>query len=107
MTNLLNLTITDAAIARMEALAGCGFLRLDVKSTGCSGYSYALSRAEAQLPGDDAIPAGTMVLLIDKKNSWMMIGMTIDYQETDFAQEFVFSNPNEKGRCGCGESFAI
>lgn len=107
MTNLLNITVTDTARERMEQLAPSGFLRLDVKSTGCSGYSYVMARADAQKPSDDTITAGTATLLIDKTNSWMMIGMTIDYAETDLAQEFVFSNPNEKGRCGCGESFAL
>lgn len=107
MTNALNITITDAAKSRMEELAGAGVLRLDIKATGCSGHSYVMANADAPDAADDVIEAGATKLSIPKMKSWMLIGMTIDYVEDDFSQEFVFTNPNEKGRCGCGESFTL
>lgn len=107
MSNALNITITEAAQKRMETLAGGEALRLDIKATGCSGHSYVLAKAAMPEASDDVVEAGVVRLAIPKTKSWMLIGMTIDYRETDFAQEFVFTNPNEKGRCGCGESFAV
>lgn len=107
MSNALNITVTEAAQKRMDDIARDKVLRLDIKTTGCSGNSYILEKADEPQSSDDVVELGTVRLAIPKTKSWMLIGMTIDYEETDFSQEFVFSNPNEKGRCGCGESFAV
>ncbi len=105
------ITITDkakAAIAtRMEsAPAGTIGLRLHVKPTGCSGNSYAMEyvSTDDDISTDDVFEG----LYIAKTLSWMMFGMEIDYASDDLGNEaFQFKNPNEKGRCGCGESFQV
>ena len=81
-------------------------LRLNVKPTGCSGNSYAMEYVskDDDLSSDDQFGA----LYIAKTLSWMMFGMEIDYDTDDLGNEaFQFRNPNEKGRCGCGESFQV
>ncbi len=107
--NTLNISFTDNAITRMkELLPDGGVLRLDIKATGCSGNSYEMVKTLSPEAGDDIIVAAPGVsLAIPKAKSWMLIGTKIDYEESDFASEFVFINPNEKGRCGCGESFVL
>ena len=107
MSNVLNIIVTDAAKERMESMAAGKVLRLDIKQTGCSGNSYIMEKTDKAQTDDDVIDVGGTRLAIPKTKSWMLIGMTIDYEETDFAQEFIFLNPNEKGRCGCGESFKL
>lgn len=100
----------DAAKAiaqKTKAREGALGLRLIIKSTGCSGYSYQMEHAMAEDPADDKIEAHGAVLYIPKINSWMLFGMEIGYAETKMSSGFTFSNPNESGRCGCGESFSI
>jgi iron-sulfur cluster assembly protein len=106
------ITITDSAadmIAEKTALKdGAIGLRLTIKSTGCSGHSYKMEHAmEEDLNKDDKFTHNEAVLYIPKTDSWMLLGMTIDYQVTDMKEGFEFINPNETGRCGCGESFQV
>lgn len=105
------ITITENAETAIEsrlktAPEGTIGLRLNVKPTGCSGNSYAMEyvSADDDLSGDDQFGH----LYIAKTLSWMMFGMEIDYGIDDLGNEsFQFKNPNEKGRCGCGESFQV
>lgn len=104
--------LTEAAIAAIQektaAKAGAVGLRLSIKSTGCSGNSYKMEHAMAEdLSADDKIEQGGAVLYIPKIHSWMLIGMEIDYAHSALSSGFVFKNPNEAGRCGCGESFTV
>ena len=103
----LNITVTDTAKARLHEIAPDGLVRLSIRQTGCSGHSYRLDIIAAIDESNDVVDLGDMKLTIAKLSSWMLIGTTIDYQETDFSSEFIFINPNEKGRCGCGESFTV
>lgn len=107
MDNLLNITISDNALSRMKEIAGDQALRLDIGSTGCSGNSYNLAKIDAVADSDDVIDFDGVKFAIPKMKSWMLIGTHIDYIESDLASEFTFQNPNEKGRCGCGESFTL
>ena len=88
---------------------GAKGLRLTIKSTGCSGHSYQMEHAmEENLGADDKIESNGAVLYIPKINSWMLFGMTVDYSVDNLGNaRFEFSNPNESGRCGCGESFHV
>lgn len=103
----LNITVTERAKARLKDIAPDGLVRLSIRQTGCSGHSYKLELIAAIDESDDVVDLGEMKLAIAKLSSWMLIGTTIDYEETDFSSEFIFINPNEKGRCGCGESFTV
>lgn len=83
-------------------------LRLSIKATGCSGNSYQMEYAEAGTENDDIIESNGTHIYIPKIYSWMLIGTTIDYITDELGNaRFDFINPNEAGRCGCGESFQI
>jgi iron-sulfur cluster assembly protein len=106
------ITVTPAAADRIadliarapEAAAG---VRLTTPKRGCSGLAYSLTYVTAAKPGDEAVatPGGT--LFIDGGSLMYLIGSEMDWAEDDFAAGFVFSNPNAKGQCGCGESFTV
>lgn len=110
--NSAGITLTDAAARRVRALlerqidqvAG---LRISVTSRGCSGLSYALDYAQERRPLDEVVEEKGVTLLIDPAAVMFMIGTEIDFVEDKLQSGFVFRNPNEKGRCGCGESFHV
>ena len=106
------MSVTPAAVERIKALIeGRGKptagIRIGVRSKGCSGLSYTLEFADGQQPMDEAVEIGGVKLLIDPKASLFLIGTEMDYAEEKLKSGFVFKNPNEKGRCGCGESFHV
>ncbi|MBX5473324.1 MAG: iron-sulfur cluster assembly accessory protein, partial [Acetobacteraceae bacterium] len=82
-------------------------LRIGVKTKGCSGLSYDLSWVEAPEPGDETVNDKGLVILVDRRAALFLIGTVMDYQEGMLESGFTFINPNEKGRCGCGESFHV
>jgi iron-sulfur cluster assembly protein len=95
--------VTPAAAERVKALIeGRG-----VRSKGCSGLSYTLEFADAAQPMDEVVDTNGVKLLIDPKAALFLIGTEMDYAEEKLKSGFVFTNPNEKGRCGCGESFHV
>ena len=106
------MTVTPVAAERVKALIdGRGKptvgVRIGVRSKGCSGLSYTLEFADKQEPLDEVIDTQGIKLLIDAKASLFLIGTEMGYEEEKLKQGFVFRNPNEKGRCGCGESFHV
>lgn len=106
------ITITPDAVkailSKVAAKEDAIGLRLEIKSTGCSGYSYQMAYAMEETPAvDDKIEEGGAVLFIPKTHSWMLFGMEIGFAEDMMSSGFTFTNPNETGRCGCGESFSI
>jgi iron-sulfur cluster assembly protein len=106
------MTVTPTAAERVKALiVGRGKptvgIRIGVRSKGCSGLSYTLEFAEKQEPLDEVIETQGIKLLIDAKASLFLIGTEMDFEEEKLKSGFVFKNPNEKGRCGCGESFHV
>jgi iron-sulfur cluster assembly protein len=106
------MSVTPAAAERVKALIEgrekpTVGIRIGVRSKGCSGMSYTLEFAEAQQPMDEVVETAGVKLLIDPKASLFLIGTQMDYVEEKLKSGFVFNNPNEKGRCGCGESFHV
>jgi len=106
------MTVTPLAAERVKGLIeGRGKptagIRIGVRTKGCSGLSYTLEFADKQEPMDEVIEAGGIKLLVDPKASLFLIGTEMDYEEEKLKSGFVFKNPNEKGRCGCGESFHV
>lgn len=106
------ITITDAAIARIKhLLAQRGKpsvgIKVGVKSGGCSGLSYIIEYADEKGPFDEVVEAEDIKVLIDPKAIMYLIGTEMDFVEEKLKSGFVFTNPNEKGRCGCGESFNV
>lgn len=109
----MNIEITDTAAKQIDALMakapqGTQGLRLSIKATGCSGNSYKMEYAQNDTDGDDLIESNGAKIYIPKIYSWMLIGTTIDYITDELGNaRFDFTNPNETGRCGCGESFHV
>jgi iron-sulfur cluster assembly protein len=105
------MTLTDAAAERLNALYAKGeqgkLLRIGVKTKGCSGLSYDMSWTETPGPGDEIVKDRGLTVLVDRKASLFLIGTVMDYEVKPLASGFTFTNPNEKGRCGCGESFHV
>jgi iron-sulfur cluster assembly protein len=106
------MTISPAAAARVQALlasrnAPAFGVRIGVKTKGCSGLSYTLEFADDRRPLEDLVEGHGVRILIDPKAALFIIGTEMDFVETDLESGFVFRNPNEKGRCGCGESFHV
>ncbi len=104
----LNDDAVKAIKGKMADKEGSLGLRLTIKSTGCSGNSYQMEYAmDENLAVDDKVEKDGAVLYIPKINSWMLLGMEIGFAEDFMGSGFTFTNPNETGRCGCGESFSI
>jgi iron-sulfur cluster assembly protein len=103
--------LTDAAARRLRALYESGregmLLRISVGTKGCSGLSYDMSWVEAPGPGDEVVADKGVTVLVDRKASLFLIGTVMDYEVKALSSGFTFTNPNEKGRCGCGESFHV
>jgi iron-sulfur cluster assembly protein len=106
------MSITEAAAERVRELIAkrekppLG-IRIGVRTKGCSGLSYTLEYADEKTPGDEVVQANGVTLLVDPKASLFLIGTEMDYTVEKLKSGFVFRNPNEKGRCGCGESFHV
>lgn len=104
--------ITDAAAERVRALLDrrgkpSAGIRIGVRTKGCSGLSYTLEYADERQKFDEVVEDKGVTILIDPKASMFIIGTEMDYVDGKLESGFVFKNPNEKGRCGCGESFHV
>ena len=106
------MTVSDAAARQVQALLSSrdkpsAGIRIGVRTKGCSGMSYTLEFADEKGPFDEVLEDKGVTILIDPKATMFIIGTEMDYVEDKLVSGFVFSNPNEKGRCGCGESFHV
>jgi iron-sulfur cluster assembly protein len=105
------MALSDAAADRLRSLYAKGqegmLLRIAVSTKGCSGMSYDLGWVEQAGPGDEIVTDKGVTVLIDRKATLFLIGTTMDYEVKPLSAGFSFINPNEKGRCGCGESFHV
>ena len=82
-------------------------VRVGVKSGGCAGMSYVMEYAKDKNLNDELIEDKGVKVLIDPKAIMYLLGTEMDYKKEEFSSSFVFNNPNETERCGCGESFKI
>ncbi len=105
------MTLTDAAVERLRALYAKGreglLLRISVSTKGCSGMSYVMDFVAEAGPGDEVVTSKGVSVVVDRKATLFLIGTTMDYEVKSLSAGFTFTNPNEKGRCGCGESFHV
>ena len=82
-------------------------VRVSVKSGGCAGMSYVMEYAKEKNPNDEVIEDKGVKVLIDPKAIMYLLGTEMDYKKGELSSTFVFKNPNETERCGCGESFKV
>lgn len=82
-------------------------IRLGIKTTGCSGLAYVLEYVDDPRPEDTCIDCNGCKLFVDPKSCAYLQGMEIDYVRQGLNEGFQFNNPNERDRCGCGESFRV
>ena len=105
------ITITESAakhVAKQIARRGKGLgLRLGVRTSGCSGLAYKLEFADDILPEDATFESNGVRVLIDPKSLAYLDGTELDFVREGLNEGFKFNNPNEKDRCGCGESFNV
>ena len=104
-------TLTDRAaqhVQRYIEKRGKGIgLRLGVRTTGCSGLAYKLEFADDRKPEDTEFESNGVRVLIDPKSLAYLEGTELDFVREGLNEGFKFNNPNEKDRCGCGESFNV
>jgi iron-sulfur cluster assembly protein len=83
------------------------FVRVGVKSGGCSGLSYDLKFDKSQLEDDKVFEDNNVKIIVDKKSFLYLVGTTLEYSGGLNGTGFVFNNPNANRTCGCGESFSL
>ena len=106
------MNVTDAAGDRVRALLAqrgreSAGVRIGVRTAGCSGLSYTLEYADEKAEFDETVEDNGVTIFVDPKAVMFLIGTEMDFVEDTLKSGFVFTNPNEKGRCGCGESFHV
>ena len=104
------ITATEVAAKKISqhiARRGGIGIRVGVKTTGCSGLAYVLEYVDSLQPGDDVVVQEGFSIVVSKKDQPYLVGLQIDYVRQGLNEGFEFINPNEKDRCGCGESFRI
>ncbi len=108
-------TVSDEALVQIKQLLSsrsepCEGIRVGVRTRGCSGLSYNIEYAVVDkniTKFDDVVEKNGVQVFIDPKISMFLIGSEMVYKEKELESGFDFVNPNEKGRCGCGESFKV
>lgn len=105
------ISLTDAAAQKItQTLARRGHgkgIRLGVKTTGCSGLAYVLEYVDSPAPEDQCYDCEGCKIFVDPRSCVYLQGMTVDYVRQGLNEGFKFLNPNERDRCGCGESFRV
>ena len=82
-------------------------VRVGVKSGGCAGMSYMMEYAKEAKKNEEIIEDKGVKVFIDANAVMYLLGTEMDYKKDKFSSQFVFKNPNETERCGCGESFKV
>lgn len=105
------ITLTELAAEKVKhnlTKRGRGLgLRVGIKTTGCSGLAYVLEYVDQVRPEDRVFDCSDCKIFVDAKSSVYLTGLTIDWVRKGLNEGFEFINPNERNRCGCGESFTV
>ena len=106
------ITLSDRAAERVKEIMAQAKepvigLRVGVASGGCAGMSYVMEYAKSSKSNDEVIEDKGVKVLIDPSAVMYLLGTEMDYKKEELSSTFVFKNPNETERCGCGESFKI
>ena len=106
------ISLSDKAAARIKEIMANAEkdalgVRVSVKSGGCAGMSYVMEYLKKTNPNDEIIEDKGVKIFIDSAAVIYLLGTKMDYIKEEFSSTFIFKNPNETERCGCGESFKI
>ena len=106
------ITLSDRAAERVKEIIATAEepivgVRVGVASGGCAGMSYVMEYAKKINSNDEIVEDKGVRVLIDPKAIMYLLGTEMDYKKEELSSTFVFKNPNETERCGCGESFKI
>ena len=106
------ITLSDNAASRIKEILSNDEtksigVRVGVKSGGCAGMSYIMEYTKEINPTDEIIEDKGVKVFVDPGAIMYLLGTEMDYKQEQFSSTFVFKNPNETERCGCGESFKI
>jgi len=105
------ITLSDNAANRIKEILSKDKnslgVRIGVKSGGCAGMSYIMEYAKEINPNDEIIKDKGIKVFVDPGAVIYLLGTEMDYKKDDFSSSFIFKNPNESERCGCGESFKV
>ncbi|CAK68842.1 unnamed protein product (macronuclear) [Paramecium tetraurelia] len=107
------ITISDKAAERLTELMklqnnpAIDAVKIGVRKRGCNGLTYTMNYCSEPEKLDEVVESKGVKVVVDSKAVMVLVGTEMDYVEDDIKSEFVFKNPNQKGQCGCGESFHI
>ena len=106
------ITVTHSAVNQIKKMMTSRSntphgVKLGINTKGCSGLSYTLEYVDDVDANDEVFEFDNIKIFVDPKSSLFLIGTQMDYVEGELESGFKFVNPNEKGRCGCGESFSV
>ena len=106
------ITLSDNAAERIKEIMANSEdnsigVRIGVKSGGCAGMTYVMEYTKEVNPNDELIEDKGLKIYIDSAAVMYLLGTEMDFKKEEFTSQFVFNNPNETERCGCGESFKI
>ena len=106
------ITLTESAKARVKEIISKAKekyigIRIKIDNTGCSGHSYRIDYAKNKNTGDEEVSVDDVKVFIEASATMYILGSKIDYVDNGMESGFIFKNPNEKDRCGCGESFRV
>ena len=106
------ITLSDRAAERVKEIIAQAKepiigVRVGVTTGGCAGMSYDMEYAIKANPNDEIVEDKGVKILIDPNAIMYLLGTEMDYKKEELSSTFVFKNPNETERCGCGESFKI
>ena len=104
--------LSDSAASRIKEIMSKADgktigIRVGVKSGGCAGMSYSMEYAKDKKANDEVIEDKGVKVFIDAAAIIYLLGTEMDYKKEKFSSQFIFKNPNETERCGCGESFKV
>ena len=104
--------LSDNAASRIKEIMSAADnltigVRVGVKYGGCAGMSYIMEYAKDIKPNEEVVEDKGVKVLIDPQAIIYLLGTEMDYKKEKFSSQFIFKNPNETERCGCGESFKV
>jgi iron-sulfur cluster assembly protein len=82
-------------------------IRIGIRTAGCSGLQYTIEYADRRTEFDEIVEDKGVTILVEPKAAMFLLGTEMDFVDEKMKSGFVFNNPNEKGKCGCGESFHV